>query len=374
MQSFPWCVVVALCVGGMWASSVLAEEELQKLIHRLIAPPAIRAESGFTTKVVVSPGHLYDPLWLVPQDGTMWINDDGKEEKDKGSRLVSVDGTGKISVLADIGALLPVVGFDVAPASFGQFGGQVFTVAQARVSTEGLMANHIIQRVDPKQKYVASVFCTLPSHGQVNQGISSFGADARFGPAGSPFAGKLFAVATGNNTVYQVTPGGQCTPFVTFDAERFGAPAGLAFSADGQTLLVTVARSELLGASQEPAGMIARVRPDGAIEDEPLVRGLVRPMGLDLAPQEFGSYAGQVFVTDAGSFEIPVPMTQALAADGKVYRVTPEGKLQLVASGFVNPMGVRFMGATLWVNDINGDFIAGKRELPDGFIVEVQVQ
>jgi len=364
-------VVVGLCVSGGVVFPARAEEELQKLINRLLAPPTIQAEPGFIAKLLVPPGHLYDPLWLVPRAGAMWTNDDGREEKDKGSRLFAITREGQISVLADIGKLLPVVGFDVAPQNFGQFGGQIFTVAQAKVGMEGLVVNHIIQRVDPQQDYAASVFCTLPSHGQVNQGISSFGADARFGPEGSPFAGKLFAIATGNNSVYQVTPDGQCMPFVSFDPERFGAPAGLAFSADGQILLVTVARSALLGASQEPAGMIARVRPDGIIEDEPLVRGLVRPMGMDLAPKEFGAYAGQVFVTDAGSFEIPVPMTQALAADGKVYRVTSEGKLQLVASGFVNPMGVRFMGTTLWVNDINGDFIAGKRELPDGFIVEM---
>jgi hypothetical protein len=28
----------------------------------------------------------------------------------------------------------------------------------------------------------------------------------------------------------------------------------------------------------------------------------------------------------------------------------------------------------LWVTDINGDFIAGKRELPDGFVVKIQRQ
>ena len=65
---------------------------------------------------------------------------------------------------------------------------------------------------------------------------------------------------------------------------------------------------------------------------------------------------------------------QALRADGKVHRVTPEGKLELVASGFISPWGLRFVGNTLWVSDINGDFIYGKRELPDGFIVAIAAQ
>ena len=66
-------------------------------------------------------------------------------------------------------------------------------------------------------------------------------------------------------------------------------------------------------------------------------------------------------------------MTQAIDADGKIYRLTLEGKTELVASGFQNPIGVRFIRNKLWVTDINGDFIAGKRELPDGFVVEIAV-
>ena len=64
-------------------------------------------------------------------------------------------------------------------------------------------------------------------------------------------------------------------------------------------------------------------------------------------------------------------MTQALETDGKVYRVTQDGKLHLVASGFMNPAGLQVIDGALWVTDINGDFIAGKRELPDGFIVKL---
>jgi hypothetical protein len=72
--------------------------------------------------------------------------------------------------------------------------------------------------------------------------------------------------------------------------------------------------------------------------------------------------------------EVPVPQTQALKPDGKVYRVTADGALKLVASGFVNPAGLRFIGNHLWVTDINGDFIAGMRELPDGFLVQLDPQ
>jgi hypothetical protein len=82
-----------------------------------------------------------------------------------------------------------------------------------------------------------------------------------------------------------------------------------------------------------------------------------------------------VFVADLGpTTEIPVPMTQRVAVDGKVYRVTPDGQLQLVASGFLSPAGVKFIENKLWITDIACDFIAGQRELPDGFIVEIEAK
>jgi hypothetical protein len=93
-----------------------------------------------------------------------------------------------------------------------------------------------------------------------------------------------------------------------------------------------------------------------------------------VAPPGFGDYAGQIFVTDVGDIQVPVPQTQELKRDGKVYRVTREGELKLVASGFVNPAGARFIGHHLWVTDINGDFIAGGRELPDGFLVQIDAK
>jgi sugar lactone lactonase YvrE len=299
----------------------------------------------------------------------VWLNDDGGEEQGKGSRLLSLDRNGKISVLAGIGKLLPVTGFDVAPATFGSFGGQIFTLAQARTGTEGVNVNHIIQRVDPARGYAATVYCTLPNAGTAGKGIPGLGLDARFGPEGSPFAGKFFAVTGSNNTIYQVTSDGACTPFVTLDGKPLTSPFALAFTTDGKSMLVTGRKA---GASTGAAGAIGRVTAEGKVEEKLVAEGIGRPTGLAFAPQGFGAYAGQLFVGDLQSGQ--VPMTQRLAADGKVYRVTPDGAIHLVASGFVNPIGMRFIDRKLWVTDINGDFIAGRRELPDGFIVEIGIR
>ena len=359
-------------VGGLLWSQAFAQQEIETLLDRLLASPTIKVESGFTATLLVPPGQLYDPLWMLPQDGAVWLNDDGGEEGEKGSRIVSIGQDGTLSAIVGLGRLLPTTGFDIAPEGFGDFGGHIFALAQARVSVEGATANHVIQRVDPKTDEVATVVCTLPGTGEVNQGISGFGVDARFGPADSPFANKFFAVTAYNNTIYQMTSDGTCAPFVTFNGKLKGSPTGLEFAADGQTMLVTLTRGSLLEPSSERTGVIVRVAPDGTVDENLLVEGLSQPMGLARAPKSFGPYAGQWFVADVGNIQVPVPMTQALEADGKLYRVTPEGELQLVASGFFNPAGVRFIGDALWVTDINGDFIAGKRELPDGFIVKIQ--
>jgi hypothetical protein len=367
--------ILALFISaGLLCSHAFAQEEIQALLDRLLARPTITAESGFSATLLVPPGQLYDPLWMLPQDGAVWLNDDGGEEGEKGSRILSVTKDGTVSVLVGLGRLLPTTGFDVAPEGFGAFAGQIFALAQARVALEGATANHVIQRVDPRTQEEASVVCTLPKAGNVNQGISGFGVDARFGPPGSPFANKFFAITAYNSTIYQMTADGVCSPFITFDGEPWGSPTGLEFSADGQAMLVAVTQGSLLAPPAAGAGAVVRVSPEGRVEEKPVVQGLTRPMGIARAPATFGPYAGQLFVTDVGDIQAPVPMTQALKADGKLYRATPEGELHLVASGFVNPAGVRFLDDALWVTDIGGDFIAGKRELPDGFIVKIQSQ
>ncbi len=365
-----WATILLV---GLGTPLVSAKDELKSLTDRLLASPTIHTESGFTASVLVPPGQLYDPLWMVSQNGEVWLNDDGGEEGDKGSRIMAIGKDGALSVIVALGRSLPTTGFGIAPEGFGAFGGQLFTLAQPEVAAPGAVKNHVIQRIDTKTSAAATTVCTLPNAGKANKGISGFGADARFGPQGSAFANRFFAATIYNDTIYQAKADGSCTPFVTFDGKPWKEPAAIAFSADGQRMFVTVTKGNSLS-STKAAGAVLSVSADGVVDKKPVVEGLTRPLGIARAPESFGAYAGQLFVTDVGKMEIPVPMTQTLAADGKLYRVTTDGKLHLVASSFVNPAGVAFIDNALWVTDINGDFIAGKRELPDGFIVKIQPQ
>ena len=90
----------SLCVGIALFFAVapaLPQQELRRLTERLLAPPAIKPEPGFTSRVIVAPGNVYDPLWMLPGGASVWLNDDGGEEEGKGSRLLSLDQNGKIS-------------------------------------------------------------------------------------------------------------------------------------------------------------------------------------------------------------------------------------------------------------------------------------
>ncbi|MSR14714.1 MAG: hypothetical protein EXR86_09170 [Gammaproteobacteria bacterium] len=349
-----------------------AKDESTRVIDRLLAPPTIEPAAGFSAQVLVPPGRLYDPLSMLHHQGKVWVIDDGGEEQDKGSRLLEIDPTGKVSPIVGLGKILPTVGFDLAPPEFGKFGGQFFLLSQPEVAMPGAQANHLILRLDPKTNYTTTTHCTLPEAGEVR--TAGYGLDAHFGPKGSPFEGRLFVVTIMNNAVYEATPDGQCKPFVVFDGKHYSAPMVNAFAADGKSMLVSVSTEPYNFASKPPLnGAILRILPDGSVDPKPVYVGATRPTGFDYAPTGFGEFGGQLFFADMGAIQIPVPMTQTVNADAAIYRVDNAGKAQLVARGFHNPLAIRFIGDELWVTDINGDFIAGKRELPDGFVVRIKV-
>lgn len=366
MQRIKWGVLAALTV---MAAAATAADQLTDMLARLLKLD-IQPAAGFTAKVLVPPGELYDPLVMHEKDGAAWLNDDGKVVGDKGSRMLSVDDKGRVTVLVDADKMTPVsAGFDIAPADFGAYGGQIFALSQPQIGSEHQLENYVIQRIDPQAGFAVSVFCTLPALDAKR--VSGTGVDAGFAPQGSPFGSKLYAVTSSNGTIYTVSADGQCRPFTSFDEKRHGAPLYLRFALDGKSLLVTVVRGGLYAAT---GTAVLRVMPDGTIVDKAVAEGGTMFGGLDIAPPGFGAYGGQLFVVDVGSFEIPVPQSQALRADGKVYRFSADGHRELVVSGLINPWGLRFVGNRLLISDINGDFIYGKRELPDGFIVEVRAQ
>ena len=369
-------MAIALLASATAAMSATAPPGHAKdiVLKKLLTPPTITTQPGFHSTTVIppgqlyDPGELYDPLSLVPRDGSILLNDDGEAIGQKGGRLLAITADGKISVVMDVGQLLPITGFDVAPKGFGKFAGQVFSLAQPTTGMEGALSNHVIQRIDLSTR-VASVFCTLPPAGKAGKGIAGYGFEAHFGLPGSRFAGRLFSVTALNDIIYETLADGTCRPFV--DTSEVGPAGGFTFTPDGSAMLVTVAPDIFPSQGSKPSGAIIRISPEGKIDPTPIVTGIVGPSGIAVAPAGFGTYGGEIFVSDTGDMEIPAPKSQPLKPDGAIFRVTKDGHLIPVASGFINPVCLRFIDSRLWVTDINGDFIAGGRELPDGFIVRI---
>ena len=370
-RATPLRAVAFIAVALLWGAAGAAPGEVDALFSRLLQAPTVAAATGYQASMLVAPGQLYDPLWLHRHGEEMWLNDDGGEEGEKGSRILALRSDGSLRVVVALGRMLPVTGYDFAPPAFGVHAGRIYALAQAQVAAPGTTQNHVIERIDAASEQPAEVICTLQETGAGEPRASGFGVDARFGPAGSPFADRFFALTAFNNTIYHVNAADECRVFVTFDGPLAGSPMGLAFAADGQTMLVTLKLGGLLATPAPGRGVIARVHADGRVDPTPVATGFTLPGGILVAPQGYAGKGAQIYVTDIGDIQSPVPMTQALRRDGKVYRITADGKPELVASGFINPLGLQIVDGALWVTDINGDFIAGKRELPDGFVVKL---
>jgi hypothetical protein len=348
--------------------------EFNRLMREVMAVPEINTAKGFSASTFIGTGHFYDPLFMRNWGDRVLVNDDGGAEGDKGSRILSFDSAAQIKVEIGLKKLPPVVGFDIAPAGFGEVAGQFVVLSQERSGFEAALNNHVVQAIKQDGQGSVTRLCTLQALPKDKGAIKSgFGVDGLFGPADSAFENRFFSVTLKNATVYQTTADGNCKPFITFDPESWGLPFALGFSRDAKYLLVSVGPG-ITAEVNAPEGGIARVNPEGQIVGDIIGQGIGRASGMAFAPQSFGEYGGQLFVAATGDMEIPVPMTQALQRDGHVYRVDNEGRVHSVASGFVNPAGIHFAFGKLLVADINGDFIAGRRELPEGFIIAIEAK
>ncbi len=354
--------------AGQVAPGVATNAEVPPV---MLTVPTIAAAPGVTATLVVPPGTMYDPLSVLPRPGrTLWINDDGGVSGPRGGYVWTVDRRGRTGVLIDANRMMPSTGMDIAPKGFGSWGGQLFTLSTVTVERIGVQKSHIIERVPPTGPTSSTTVCTLPDHGTVAGGAGAAGIEARFGPAGSPFANRFFSITIANNTIYQTTADGACRPFATFD----GSPWGLAFTADGSRMLVTVRKGASGLGGRATAGVVVAVRPDGAIDPQPVFAGASTGIfDVEVAPKSFPRFAGQIFYTDWGPFG-PDDLTKPPAWDGALYRVGPDGQAHLVASGFSNPAGIAFADSSIWVADVNRDGPFYQRKwVADGFVVRLDV-
>ena len=122
-------------------------------------------------------------------------------------------------------------------------------------------------------------------------------------------------------------------------------------------------------ASNANMGAIVSVGPDAAIDPTPVLARAHRPTDVEVAPPDFGAYAGQIFFTDWES-DSPAPLGVPLQGDSTIYRIAPDGTVHLLASGFLRPAGIAFVDGSIWVSNINRDRV----DMPEGSIVKIEVR
>jgi len=385
MKTFQVMFAVAAC--ATMGFGALAPS-LANAAEAYLTPPALKASPGFTAQILVPPGKVYDPLFVARRGDEVWFNDDGgkDEKRGTGGRIWSVDKSGQLTVVADTNLFTPITGWDFAPTSWGKDAGKVVGLSIPRIGKEGAYEANIIQTLDPKQKFAATKICTLPLAGNnsstmqrgrpstpagENMGIPSLGADARFGPEGSGFAGKFFALTLYNDAIYQVTADGVCKPFLVLDGKHRSRPNQIAFTLDNKTMLVVVAIDA--NTANEHGGVI-RVTPEGKIEKTYINAGSNRAaFGISVAPKGFGDYEGHIFLSGA-VFEGAPGTPERKRVDNAVYRVAPDGTIHPVVSGFYSIYNINFIDSErLFVSDIRGDYIVGGVEVPDGTVTVIRV-
>lgn len=348
-------------------SAPAEEREIDHVMERLLSPPVIHAEPGFTATVLVPPGQMYDPLTMIQHGDAVWVTDDGGNGHY--GRIWKVDTHGHVSTGIPPEELTPTIGFDFAPPGFGDYAGKILTFSAPGFYSEGPRRPHVVEVHDPDRKMPKKKLCDLPNAGTVGEGIGGAGLEARFGPPGSAFANRFFTVAIMNNTIYQTTADGLCKPFVTFDEQVWG----IAFLPDGSRMLATLkGGGPIFGGKRDApdanVGRIVTVRPDGVIDPKPVIVAH-RPTDVEVAPANFHAYGGQIFFTDWET-DSSAPPDEPLPQECKLYRIASDGTAHLVASGFLRPAGISFIDGSIWILNINRD----RGDLPDGSIIKIDVQ
>lgn len=234
-------------------------------------------------------------------------------------------------------------GLAVAPASFGSYAGQTFALSPEGGDEKGAC---VVNRIDKSGS--PSVFAKLPNAGGQDGGKPTGCRDLEFGPDGMPFAGKLYAVTSGNAAIYEIDSGAKARAFGVFEKPLAWELNNIGFTSAGDSkapnAMLASVRPKTETASR--VGRIAIIGPDGKMADNPYLVGFIRPTGFGFAPDGFGNYAGVLFIADAGKWA----SENSGEHDGRVYRLF-KGVAREYATGMVDPTCLKFVGKTMVLCD-----------------------
>jgi hypothetical protein len=276
-------------------------------------------EVPFEIKALKAPG-LVAPYFLQDNHGTIVVSDEA-------GGVYSVTLAGKATPLADKKKIRNPAGVEIGPAGFGSYEGNVFVLAAA-----DLKAPCEVERID--KSGAVSSFAKLPNEATECR-------DLEFGAASTPFAGKLYAVTSGNSTIYAIDSSGKASAFGTFDKPIGFELTTITFppASDSKAAGTMLVGMHAKGGIASKVGRISMVGPDGKMKPDPYLVGFTRPSGFEWSPSNFGSYSDVLMIADTGQFAAE----NNNARDGSVYRVE-KGLARPFASGLMDPTDMKFIG------------------------------
>lgn len=295
-----------------------------------LAKKGVDVEIPFDGSQLKTP-EIKQPVYLQPAGGSSLI------VSDAAGGVYSVTMSGATKTLADKTKVAHPGGLAEAPAGFGSYAGQIFVLnaPDAKGSCE-------VDRID--KSGTVSVFAKLPDVGANKATVCR---DLEFAPAGGAYAGKLYAAASGNSTIYAVDSSGKATAFGSFDKPLAFDLSAIAFapSSDSKApgkMLVGM-RPRMTGAAK--VGRISVVGPDGKMNSDPYLVGFINPTGFATSPSGFGTYGDTFMIADMGK-----PAENGGADDGAVYRVYKDVARPFIGN-LADPNCMKFVGNKMVLAD-----------------------
>ena len=288
----------------------------------------LEVEVPFEIKALKTPG-LVAPYFVQDNHGTMVVSD-------QAGGVYSVTFAGKATALADKTKIKNPAGVAVGPAGFGSYQDSVFVLA----ANGGIKGPCEVERID--KSGAVSTFAKLPD------AAATECSDLEFGAAGSPFAGKLYAIANGNATIYVIDGSGKASVFgaynkpVPFELTTISFPPSSDSKAAGMMLIGMRAK----GGFAAKVGRIGMIGADGKLKDDVYLVGFIRPAGFAWSPSTFGSYSDELLIADTGK----LASENNNERDGTVSRVE-KGIARSFASGLMDPTDMKFIGSKAVICD-----------------------
>ncbi|MGH7925716.1 MAG: hypothetical protein ACREQH_14120 [Candidatus Binatus sp.] len=312
---------------GVAALAIAASPGLTNSIARA-SGAGMEVEVPFEIKALKAPG-LVAPYFVQDNHGVMVVSD-------QAGGVFSVTFGGKVTALADKTKIKNPAGVAIGPAGFGSYEGNVFVLA----ATGGIKGPCEVERID--KSGVVSTFAKLPD------AAATECRDLEFGAAGSPFAGKLYAAASGNATIYTIDSSGKAKAFGTYDKPIPFELTTITFppASDSKAAGTMLVGMRAKGSFASKVGRISMVGADGKMKDDVYLVGFIRPSGFAWSPSNFGSYGDELLIADTGKWA----SENSNFRDGAVYRVE-KGIARPYATGLMDPTDMKFIGSKAVICD-----------------------